>query len=182
MKGIIFVEFVDMLDVTVSATVVEELLEEADLPSGGAYTAVGTYSFEEMVTLVTLLSEKTGIPATELQKTFGQHLFKGFVTKYPSLFKDGDDTYSLLARVNDTIHVEVLKLYPDAELPHFTHTWREDGQMELVYRSTRPFADVAEGLIVGCMNHFGDDLELTRTDISPAPNTHSIFVLARKST
>jgi len=53
-----------------------------------------------------------------------------------------------------TIHVEVRKLYPDAELPTFTCDTSTPGRLTMLYRSSRPFADLAEGLIAGCIAHF----------------------------
>ena len=52
MKGIIFTEFFDLVEKTFGFDVAERLLDECDLPSGGAYTAVGTYDHSEILTLV----------------------------------------------------------------------------------------------------------------------------------
>ena len=38
----------------------------------------------------------------------------------------------------------------------------DDGVMEMTYRSKRPLADLAEGLIRACVEHFGDDVEISR--------------------
>jgi len=32
----------------------------------------------------------------------------------------------------------------------------------MVYRSSRPFADLAEGLILGCAEHFGERIAIAR--------------------
>lgn len=53
MKGIVFTEFLEMVADKFSADTVDTIIEEADPPSGGAYTAVGTYDFAEMASLVT---------------------------------------------------------------------------------------------------------------------------------
>ena len=41
MKGLIFNELLDFVERHAGSTMLEEVLEEADLASGGAYTAVG---------------------------------------------------------------------------------------------------------------------------------------------
>jgi predicted homoserine dehydrogenase-like protein len=62
MKGIVFTEFLDMVETTISADAVDDVIEAAGVPSGGAYTAVGTYDHKEMVSLVGALSEVSGHP------------------------------------------------------------------------------------------------------------------------
>jgi len=58
--------------------------------------------------------------------------------------------------------VEVRKLYPDAELPRFQASRRADGGLNLLYLSSRHFADLAEGLIEGCAEHFKQPLMVQR--------------------
>ncbi len=43
MKGIVFTEFLDMVDSVYSPEVVEDIIEASELASAGPYTAVGTY-------------------------------------------------------------------------------------------------------------------------------------------
>ena len=52
MKGIVFTEFLEMVEDRFSLDMVDDLIDDCDLPSGGVYTAVGTYSHEEIVALV----------------------------------------------------------------------------------------------------------------------------------
>ncbi len=177
MKGIVFTEFLDMVDHQIDPDVADQIIEDVEVPSGCAYTAIGTYDYNEMIELVGALSTRTGMPVPDLQKAYGRHLFQVFTQKYPNMFRDDDTAFDVLERVDDTIHREVHKLYPDAELPTFTAMRYDDAWLKLEYTSTRPFADLAEGLIEGCVNHFGRNITIFRYDISPPPQTHSIFVL-----
>lgn len=52
MKGIVFSEFMDLVEESFGLEMIDELIEQSDLPSGGSYTAVGTYPHGEMLTLV----------------------------------------------------------------------------------------------------------------------------------
>jgi len=61
MKGIVFTEFMDMVDDKFGMDVTETIVQASDLPSGGAYTAVGTYDHAEIVSLVVNLSKSTNI-------------------------------------------------------------------------------------------------------------------------
>lgn len=180
MKGIVFTEFLDMVEDKFGLNIADAILEENALESGGAYTSVGTYDHGEMISLVTSLSEKTGITVPDLVKTYGEFLFTRFSEKYPAFFEKPRNSYEFLASIEPTIHTEVRKLHTDAELPTFQHEFPEPDRMVLTYRSARPFGDLAEGLIAGCIAHFGEEIEVSRNDISPAPETCVEFDLTRK--
>jgi len=180
MKGIIFTEFLEMVEDQFSPEVADRIIEACALPSGGAYTAVGTYDHREMVQLVTELSKATGIAVPDLLRSFGRHLFGRFVATYPRFFDGVDSAFTFLENLEGYIHVEVHKLYPDAELPSFVCT-AEPGQLTMVYRSTRAFADLAEGLIRGCAEHFGEDLDIQREDLSGGQGTCVRFTLTQRS-
>ncbi len=163
MKGMVFTEFLEMVEARWSPDLVDDLVESSPLPSGGRYTAVGTYGHEEMVTLVSGLSARTGIGVPELIRAFGQHLFGRFAITHPGFFDGVRDAFDFLERIEDVIHAEVLKLYPDAMLPRFDVTRRGDA-LTLVYRSSRHLEDLAHGLIEGCLAHFGERARLERAE------------------
>ncbi len=162
MKGIVFTEFLEMVEQTFGADMVDDIIEGASLPSGGAYTAVGTYDFREILALVTTLSAKTGIPVPQLVHAYGKYLFGRFVVGFPQFFRGVPDALSFLSSIEKYIHVEVRKLYPEAELPSFDADRRAPDTLLLTYRSTRPFADLAAGLIEGCLEHYRTPATVTR--------------------
>jgi hypothetical protein len=180
MKGIVFTEFLDMAEDRFGADTIEKIIEEAALPSGAAYTSIGTYDHRELLQLVSRLSDATGTPVPVLVRVFGQHLFDRFVQGYPAFFKDVGSTFDFLQRVESYIHVEVLKLYPDAQLPHFEYARPRPGCMDMIYRSHCPFSDLAEGLILGCIEHFGEPIELERTNLDEPGTTAVRFRLTQK--
>jgi hypothetical protein len=180
MKGIVFCEFVEMMEKEFSADMADEIITGAELESGGAYTAVGTYDHHEMLTLVTRLSEKTGAPVPELVEAFGRYLFGRFVELYPAFFEGVDRAFSFLDRIEEHVHVEVKKLYPDAELPTFDTSHPDGDTMIMDYRSRRPFADLALGLIEGCITHYGENIEVDSEDLSGEGNIHVRFTLKRQ--
>ena len=119
MKGIVFTEFLDMVETTFGLEVVDSIIENSDLPSEGAYTSVGTYEFNEMVQLLTNLSKSSKISINDLQYSFGFYLFDGLVKAHPEVVSNYKNPLGLLYSIEDHIHVHVKKLYPDAELPTF---------------------------------------------------------------
>jgi len=165
MKGVIFTEFLDMVDEAFSPEMTEQIIEQSDLPSGGAYTAVGTYDHAEIVALATNLSKATGTPVPELTKIFGRHLLGRFATLYPNFFEDVPDVLTFLELVDGFIHVEVRKLYPDAALPRIETERAGDDGLIVTYRSDRHLGDVAEGLIQGAIDYFGVGASIQRQDV-----------------
>ncbi len=166
MKGVVFTEFIEMVEDRFGFELADRIIETSELASGGAYTSVGTYDHHELIALLTKLSEETKTPAPDLLKAFGHYLFGRFVQGYPQVFEGLDDAIQVLSQLDEIIHPEVRKLYPDAELPTFENHLLEPRGLEMVYRSPRPFGDLAEGLVHGCIEHFGNSLHVTREDSS----------------
>ncbi|MGS2719839.1 heme NO-binding domain-containing protein [Paraglaciecola aestuariivivens] len=162
MKGIVFTEFMDMVAEVFSEDILEEVIELSDLPNDGAYTAVGTYSHQEIVRMTTHLSQLVDLPVSSLLEAFGQHLFGRFYQKYPVFFEITRTPFSFLQNVDSYIHVEVKKLYPDAELPRFYCDLQSENHLTMYYLSSRHFEDLAIGLIKGCLAHFNTDAEVTK--------------------
>lgn len=180
MKGVVFTELIDHLDEERSPAFTQEVLEAARLPNGGAYTAVGTYPSAELSSILAALSEKTGVGVGDLQQSFGRHLFSRFSASYPNLFARIGDAFSFLCSVETHIHIEVKKLYPDVELPVFEVTERSENRLRIIYRSTRHMEEFCQGLIEGCLDHFGERAEISRKLLARTPATIVEFTLERQ--
>jgi Haem-NO-binding len=179
MKGVVFTEFLEMVEVRFSADMADDVINEAQLPHGGAYTAVGTYPHEEMVALVMALSRRSGLSVQQLLFAFGEYLFGRFAQGYPGFFVNQTDAFHFLAGIEDVIHTEVLKLYPDAELPHFKVEQHDAKRLVLLYHSSRHFEDLAEGLMRGCIAHFGQSISLHREVVGEGDTRGERFFLTR---
>lgn len=165
MKGIVFTEFLEMIETRFGYELVDQLLTTSCLPSGGTYTAIGTYSHSEMVTLVRGLSEHTQVAVPDLLRSYGRYMFTAFTRSYRPFVDRTDSAFGLLSSVQHHIHVEVRKLYPDAELPHFIIDQPADNHLRMQYESERKLADFAHGLIEGCLAHFGETATVQRTNL-----------------
>lgn len=177
MKGMVFTEFLEMVDEVFSADMVDDIIDESKVESGGAYTTVGFYDHQEMLALVTALSHKTGKPIPDLVQHFGRHLFSRFQQLYPQFFYGITHAFDFLESIETRIHVEVHKLYPDAELPSFEVTRDGINKLEMIYRSKRPFADLALGLIQGCIEKYGGGYQVTHEPMAVAVGSQSRFVV-----
>lgn len=181
MKGVVFTEFMEMVEARMGLDMLDHIITEAQLPNDGAYTSVGTYDHAEMVRLVTALSKATGLSASQLMHLFGEQLFQRFSVSYPALFGDASNVFDFLGRVDGVIHVEVRKLYPDAELPKLECERPRDGVLSVLYSSPRGFGDLAAGLIAGCIKHFNEPIAVTRNDLDKVDGCHRVrFDLVRE--
>lgn len=181
MKGIVFNEFFALVDDVLGPDVTEKIITEAQLPNSGAYTGVGYYDASEMVKLVKCLHTHTGTPIPDLLHTFGKHLLASFKSAHSQYFASCDNVLDFVGSVEQQIHVDVLKLYPDAELPRLTASTPKDGRMTLDYQSGRRMADLAEGLLWGAIDHYGEIIDVERVDLPDADGDQCArFILTRR--
>lgn len=159
---------------------VDHILTTSELESKGIYTAVGTYEHKEMVQLVTSLSEKTKLEVPVLLKEYGKYLFHTFLAGYPVFFENMSNSFDFFESIDNHIHVEVKKLYPDAELPSFSTNRVEDGVMELVYTSKRRMSAFAEGLIDQTLAHFKEESEVSVENLNE-DGSEVKFTITRKN-
>ena len=176
MKGLIFNELLEFAEARLGADLVARVVGPA-----GPYSAVASYPSEDLVALVERLASVGTTSPAELLRAFGERLFGRFAALYPVFFVSAESALDLLAQIDTTVHGEVLKLYPTAEFPRFSPTVEGPGVLRLHYRSSRPFADLAEGLIRGCIAHFGEDVELRREPAAGDPGTAADFVVVHRT-
>ena len=179
MKGIVFTELMEMVENVFSPEVLDDVLDDCDLESGGAYTAVGTYDHTELLQIVSALSKHTDIPVRDLVHKFGHHLFGRFYELMPQFFENPANAFEFLESVHGYIHVEVKKLYPEAALPHFETQRHDDQKLTMIYRSQCPFADFAGGLIAGCIDFYGETIEVSSQDKNSDTEFSRIFTLVK---
>lgn len=168
MKGIVFTEFLEMVETKFGLAIVDDIIEASDLPSDGVYTSVGTYDFNEMVALLQSLNKKVDIPISDLLYTFGHYLFTSLGKAHPEVIQSYKSPIGLLYSIEDHIHVHVQKLYPEAELPTFKILEKTDTSISMIYASSRGLYRLAHGLIEKCFEHFNTtakvDFKLLKDD------------------
>lgn len=114
-------------------------------------------------------------------RRFGTSLFHYFARMYPVFFAGAESTLGFLHRIDTYIHGELSGLYPGAEFPRFDVSRPSPDRLEMVYRSRRRLADLADGLIRGCAEHFNEAIEIQREDL-PAGDEQTVrFVVSRRS-
>jgi hypothetical protein len=160
LKGLVFTTFFDFCEERFGSDMLEDVIDDACLPHGGAFTSVGTYPFGEMVALITALVKRTGTTMPQVLERFGAYCFGCWVRKFPALF-DGRDLFDVLADIDNFHETEVRKLYPDAELPSFKVVSRTADYLQLDYHSCKPLADLAVGVIQGAGAYLNSPVSVT---------------------
>lgn len=154
MKGIVFTEFLELVENKFGLEVVDKIIEQSALASGGIYTAVGTYDFSEMLSLLTHLSAHSKISIDDLLLTYGEHFFGVLADSYPGLIDKYEDPIELLASIENHIHVEVQKIYPEAELPTFEVLEKTPSRLIMIYTSSRAMYNFGLGLMNKTFEHY----------------------------
>lgn len=176
MKGIIFTEFLELVEEKFGLEMVDEIISQSNLKSGGVYTSVGTYEFSEMLQLLTHLSEHTKLSIDDLLLVYSEHLFKALVKSYPQLVEHYKDPMSLLASIENHIHVEVQKIYPEAQLPTFDLEERTDDKMVMVYKSERALYMLGKGLMLETFKLFNVPVQIDYEKLNPNGTEVRFFI------
>ncbi|QNM86908.1 heme NO-binding domain-containing protein [Polaribacter pectinis] len=154
MKGIVFTEFLDLVEEKFGLETVDEIISKSELPSEGIYTSIGTYSFSEMLQLLQHLSFRTEISIDNLLLVYGEHFFTVIEKSYPGLLATYKDPIDMLSSIENHIHVEVRKIYPDAELPTFIVEEKTTDSIVMIYKSSRAMHHFGLGLMNKTFEHF----------------------------
>jgi len=160
MKGVIFSEFMSMVEDQWDIATLNSILEDANDPIKGAYVGVGNYSYQNLVSLVGALNIRSGIPGKELLQIFGKYLFEKLFHRYPYISKDFHSSFELLENIETVIHAEVKKLYQDSQPPKIGCERVSDTVLKMTYSSHRCMAPVAVGLMHGCAEYFHDKFDI----------------------
>ncbi|MGZ0016157.1 heme NO-binding domain-containing protein [Yeosuana sp. AK3] len=154
MKGVVFTEFLELVEEKFGLKMVDEIIEKSKLTSKGVYTSVGTYPSSEMFQLIEALSEKTKISKDDLLLIYAEHFFSYIEENHSIFLKRYSNPIDLLASIENHIHIEVLKIYPNAELPSFEVVEQTKDSIIFLYKSSRAMHYFAMGLIKKTFEHF----------------------------
>ncbi|PST94360.1 guanylate cyclase [Photobacterium sp. NCIMB 13483] len=158
MKGIIFTEFITIVEEQFGLEISQKMFDHAN--DTGVYTAVGSYDHRQLIRLIMSLSHITNIPAQQLQQTYGRLVFPTLLKTLPIPDIESDDTFSFIEKVEHHIHIEVKKLYPDVTPPKFVFSNKTQSTMTMDYHSARCMGHVCMGVLEGCANYFNQSLTI----------------------
>ncbi len=175
MKGIVITQFLEMVEETHGMELADKLLSSNGLSTNGGYTSVGTYPHQDAAILMAAFGKEQKKPASTVLLEYGKFLFGRFVQNYASFFYDGQEMFSFLESVETVIHPQVLKLYPDAQLPKFETEILSDRKLKMIYLSERRMSPFAHGLILGCADYFGIGIGIQERDLDDGKKVEFII-------
>ena len=160
MQGSIFTAFSELVIEQQGMAAWDEMLDKVQPASDGIYTKGQQYDDDELFSLVGALAEKTGLPATDLVRAFGQFLFDKLYANMPPNVEHIDNLRDFLFAIDSVIHVEVQRIHPDAYLPKFHYEVNESDDLIMYYESKRKLCHAAEGLIMGAAAQFDSEVNI----------------------
>jgi len=180
MKGIVFTEFLEMIENKFGIETVDQIITESNLESKGAYTSVGTYKFKELEILIKKLSQKTKINSQNLMHLYGVYFFDTLTKNYLNLFDYYKNALQLISGIEKHIHVEVRKMYPEAELPYFETHESSDSKLVIEYNSERAMYSFALGLIERTLDFYKEDAKVTMKLLNDS-GTRVLFTIIKNA-
>jgi hypothetical protein len=162
MKGIIFNLAEDVISERFGEDAWDDLLDAAHLD--GAYTALGNYPDDEMVRLVAAGASRLAVGEFDVLRLLGEGAFPRLAASYPVFVAPHRSTRAFLLTLNDVIHSEVRKLYPDADVPDFGFSEPNADELVLSYESPRRLCALAEGFILGAAHHFRERVDIDQPE------------------
>ena len=129
-----------------------------------AYTALGTYPDHELTTLADVVAHREQIESSDVVRHVGREGMAMLAARYPAFFAPHTDVRDFLLSLNVVVHAEVRRMYPGAVIPELEHRTPQPGVLDLVYSSERGRCDLAEGLVLGAADHYGQTVTVTQPE------------------
>lgn len=174
MKGIILTVLSDLVQEKYGLRTWDELIQKVNPKSGGSYTAAQSYDDIEVFQLIDEISKKINKSVPNVIRSFGEYMLLKMSKRYPDMFT-GKDIKEFLLSIDQVIHREVLKLYPDAQLPKFKYEDQKGQSLVMLYFSKRKLCTLAEGLISGAAIYYQVELVIKHSKCIHKGDDHCRF-------
>ena len=178
-KGIVFNLLEELVTQEHGEDAWDDLLDAAGVD--GAYTSLGSYDDAELLALVGAASEALSIPPDAVVRWFGRSAMPLFASSHPQFFEGHATTRAFLLTLNDIIHPEVRKLYPGAGVPDFEYDASVPDKLVMRYRSQRRMCALAEGMIEGAAEHFGETATIEQPTCMLHGDEHCLLEVSLKA-
>lgn len=153
MKGVVFVELLELLDDRFSMEFTEKVIEVARVPSAGAYNALGQFDHRELLALMEAYESCSHDNPTPIYRELGQRLVTRCITEFPTLFRTDSCLSDTLGHMESLMHMDDLLVDQSSELPEIKLEQVTERQLVLDYFYDPRLADFTIGLIHGCAEY-----------------------------
>lgn len=178
MKGIIFNLLEQFVVENWGAETYEKILAKCPLTTREPFVGPLTYPDGDLLAIVGAVCGELGVTTQDALRAFGRFAFPRLASRHPELVKGRVDPLALLLSVENVIHVEVRKLYPDAITPEFEFESLKAGSLVMRYRSRRRLCPLVVGLIEGVAEHFDTSIDCEETACTSAGADACTFKLS----
>ncbi|MCL1127992.1 heme NO-binding domain-containing protein [Shewanella surugensis] len=158
MTGIIFIEFINIVNINFGNDICHTMTKKAK--DNAKFIKNRNYSHHRLLKLVNALSELTRISVEDLLELMGREVFLPFLTSLPIKIEDIDidSTIDFVIYLETYIHGEAKKLYPKAKVPTIVIVFVSSNKLIMDYFSPRCMGHVCLGLLKGCAKYFNEDI------------------------
>jgi hypothetical protein len=154
MKGIIFNLLESFIVDSWGEERFERIMSSCPLHTKTAFVGPGTYPDADLFALVARTTDELGVDTHTALRSFGRYALPRLAAKFDVFVRDHRHPKSFLCTVDSIIHVEVRKLFAQAEPPHIWHEDPAPDQLVLHYQSKRQLCALFEGLLDGTADYF----------------------------
>ncbi|MBU0728156.1 MAG: heme NO-binding domain-containing protein [Proteobacteria bacterium] len=165
MKGIIFNLLEGFITDNYGEDEYEGVLSRCQLKMGdpGVIVGPGTYPDEDFMQIVAETARLLDNSVPDVFRAFGRYAIPKLVERYPRFFSPYSHPKDFLKTVDFIHHIEIVKLYKDAETPKFSAEDPFADTLVMKYSSARKLCYLVEGLIDGLADHYGVPIEHSQT-------------------
>lgn len=163
MKGVIFNIAEKFVETKYGNDALEALYNEANFSTKDPFIGPLTYPDADMLEMVRAGCKLLKLTPDELLYNLGVFAFSGLAERHPVFLKDIDHPKEFLKTVENVIHIEVKKLYEDADLPTFQYEEPHPNELIITYFSKRKLYSFMSGLIEGVAQHYKVPIEQKKT-------------------
>ncbi|OGQ99716.1 MAG: hypothetical protein A2505_03775 [Deltaproteobacteria bacterium RIFOXYD12_FULL_55_16] len=156
MKGLIFNLLEEFLTARCGEKEYELILADCQLITAEPSLMVGpgSYPDQDFTAIVASAANRLSLSPGELLREVGRALIPLLASRYPQFFSPSKHPREFFSTLNFIHHLEVKKLYKDAELPRFHCENKTDGSLLVSYLSSRGLCHLFSGLIDGVADHY----------------------------
>lgn len=158
MKGVVFRMLEEFVIREAGPESWESLLEGTPLQTTEPFVGPGTYPDADFFALVKGAAARLEVPMPTAVRAFGRFCLPRLMSAVPGLTDRYRTPKELLLALDGTIHVEVRKLWRDANPPRFACTDTGPGKLDMEYESSRGLCGFLEGLLDGTADRFGTSI------------------------
>ncbi|MEM9170776.1 MAG: heme NO-binding domain-containing protein [Pseudomonadota bacterium] len=181
MQGVVFTELFEFVEDRRSPLFLQEVVDAADLATGGVYCAAGVYDDDDFGRFVSAYCRETGDETSVLYPTFGTFMARRFFDAHPEFLNTAGTAFDFLARVETDVRPAAAQLYPEGDIPDFCLIDATPKSVRFVVKCAPGLEDFCQGVLAGVLAAFEETAEVARRSIASKPVSIIEFTVERAS-